>query len=385
VDEVAALMRQASEFDLAVSAWGGGAQRCLGNPLSRLDLVISLERLNQLLEYYPSDMTVAFQAGCSLQAANEALQANRQMLPLDAPLASQTTLGGIVATGPFATGLRRLAYGTVRDMLLGIQVVRADGRITRRGGMVVKNVAGYDMSRLQYGALGTLGIITQLNLKLFPQPENSRAILANLAELSQAGQVVNQLMSSRLQPATIAVFDARLTSQLNLGQEQPYWLLVRFDGREAAVKRQFNDTKGWLSAVEPQEIISWDETILATNWPVLVDFAQLADVEEDEILLRINVMPSGVVTALQYLKSTIKDMTCLVDAGCGVIWLRSSLVNIKSEVDAIRQRYPQTVVASGAKSQLKVWGATTIAADLMGQIKGRFNPHNLLNPGRFVV
>jgi D-lactate dehydrogenase (cytochrome) len=398
VEEVAAIMRQAGEAGLVVSPWGGGAQRCLGRRLPQLDLVVSMERLNQVLEHYPSDLTAAVQAGCTLQAANGVLSQAGQMLPLDAPLPAQSTLGGITAAGPLATGLRRLAYGTIRDMLLGIQVVRADGRVIRRGGMVVKNVAGYDMARLQYGALGTLGLITQLNLKLFPQPESTGAILAGFAGWPGAGQVVERLLASRLQPASVALFDAGLAAQLSLEQRAAHWVVVRYDGRAAAVERQLRETRSWMDQAKAQEIITWDETTLAGPWSQLVNFAQLASTETDGALLRLNLLSSETVEAVEQVMAYCagQELTghCLADAAAGVLWLRlqakagalaARLPNLHRQ---LVQRWPQTVVAAGApeaNQDLAVWGQPPAALSLMQTIKQRFDPQNLLNPGRYLL
>lgn len=401
VEEVSALLRHANELNLAVSAWGGGAQRALGNPLARLDLLINMQRLNKVLEHYPSDLTAAIQAGSTLQAANDALAQVGQTVPLDAPLPAQTTLGGIVAAGALAAGLRRLAYGTVRDMLVGIQVVRPDGRVIRRGGMVVKNVAGYDMSRLQYGALGTLGIITQLNLKLQPQPEHRGAILASFLNQAQAGVVVDNLMQSRLQPATIALFDSELANQLNLNHaegEQNPWLFVRYEGREAAVTRQIRDTKTWMAAANAKQIVSLNAKTLDKQWPTLVNFAQLAKTNANEALLRINVMPGEVINALERLQKegVQRGFACnyLTDAALGVIWLRLTApaehlaANLPILQQQLQQRWPQTVVAAcppKLKAQLNIWGQAPAALKLMQTIKQRFDAPNLLNPGRFVI
>jgi len=398
VEEISALMRCATEADLAVSPWDGGAQRYLGNPLARLDLVISLERMTEVLEHYPSDLTAAVQAGCTLQAANESLAKVKQMLPLDAPLAGQNTLGGIVAAGPLAAGLRRLSYGTVRDMMVGIQMVRTDGRVIRRGGMVVKNVAGYDMAKLQYGALDTLGVITQLNLKLFPQPEDSGAVLAGFADRAHAGQVVDKLMTSRLQPATITLFDAGLAAQLDVSQTQPYWLFVRFDGRAAAVSRQIKDTQNWMNAAGGGEIVTWEAATLNRYWTTLTDFAQMGQINADEALLRVNVMPAEVVNGLGRVSALCRehalDPHSLVDAASGVIWVRvqaeagqlaENLAPLQQQLLAVA---PQTVIAAcppELKPGLNVWGRPPKAAALMQRIRNRFDPLHILNPKRYLL
>ncbi len=397
VEEVSALMRQVSEMGLAVSTWDGGTLRAVGQTLDRLDLVISLERLNQVLEHHPSDLTAAVQAGATLQAANDAFGQHKQMIPLDAPLAGQATLGGIVAAGPLSTGLRRLAYGTMRDMLLGIQMVRADGRVVRRGGLVVKNVAGYDMSRLQYGALGTLGIITQVNLKLFPRPVESGAVVAGFADRTHAGQVIDRLMTSQLQPATIALLEDGLAGKLGLDADLPTWLFVRFDGHELAVARQLRDTGGWLTEAGTKTSVTWDAAALDNHWTTLTDFAQLA-AADDSALLRLNVPPADVIKALWRVTSQCSNHGLaphtLTDAANGIIWLRLTAGDeaLNHGLPALHkqllQQWPQTIIAAAPpelKNNLSVWGQPPHALNLMQRIKTRFDPQGVLNPGRYLV
>mgnify|MGYP001161815633 CR=1 FL=1 len=397
VEEVSALLRLAGEYRLAVTPQGGGSRRLLGNPASPADLVISLTRLNQILEHYPSDLTAAFQAGCSLAAANAALGQAGQMLPLDAPLAGQTTLGGIVAAGPLAAGLRRLAYGTARDLLLGLQFVRPDGRVVRRGGLVVKNVAGYDLARLQYGALGTLGLITQVNFKLFPRPEDSGALLAGFASRERAGQVIERLLASRLQPAAAALFAGQLAGELRLAGEL-HWLLLRFDGRAEAVARQLRDTGAWAAAAGAESVAEWDAPALAEHWAALTDFAQLANINPDAALLRLNVASSQVAAALAKLDALAGEaglaVSSLADAASGVIWLRLSAaeVSLAERLAGLHPRllarWPQTVVAAAApevRQNLAVWGQPPNALGLMQQIRRAFDPQQMLNAGRYLV
>src|SRR5262245_14456366 len=157
LDELSAVMHVAHEQRAAVAPWGGGTQQSIGNPPTRLDLVVRTERLNQVLVHEPDDLTISVAAGITIGALREHLARHRQMLPIDPPLPARATLGGLLATG--MDGPRRLGYGTLRELLIGITVVEADGRISRGGGMVVKNVSGFDMMKLYRGSLGTLAII----------------------------------------------------------------------------------------------------------------------------------------------------------------------------------------------------------------------------------
>jgi glycolate oxidase FAD binding subunit len=262
--------------------------------------------------------------------------------------------------------------------------------------MAVKNVAGYDMSRLQYGAMGTLGLITQVNLKLYPQPEASGALLAGFEQLAQAGQLIDQLMTSQLQPATMALLDGGLAQHVGLEGDTPHWLLARFDGRAAAVTRQLQDMEQW-AADSAAALTRWDGAALANQWPILTDFAQLAEAEASA-LLRLATPASAVVEAV----ARAVDLSAahglaaqtLVDAANGIIWLKLAAGD-KALADGLPrlhqellQSWPQTVIAAAApelKQNLAVWGTPPSAIDLMQRIRRTFDPQQLLNPGRFLV
>jgi len=155
--EVAAVVRVAAEAGVPIMPWGGGTAVDLGPPPPRAGIVLSLRRLGHLLEHEPGDLTVTAEAGMTLADLQTALRARGQWLSLDPPDAERATLGGVVAAN--ASGPRRQLYGTVRDLLIGLTVVTADGSLLHGGGKVVKNVAGYDLPKLFVGSHGTLGII----------------------------------------------------------------------------------------------------------------------------------------------------------------------------------------------------------------------------------
>ncbi len=398
VEEVSALMKLAHAHGVAVVPWGGGTRRQLGNPPQRYNLALHSGRLDAVVAHYPADLTLAVQAGRTLAAANDLLAAQGQFLPLDTPLPEQSTLGGIVASGPFGTGLRRLAYGTVRDMITGLQFVRADGRIVRRGGMVVKNVAGYDLARLQYGAFGTLGVITELNLKVQPLPESSLLFGAALSGFDAAAALLDRLAAAPLMPSSVLIVDSSTLDSRALGDDAPIWVLVRFDGRGAANARQLERVRSLLDPKQTVDTRDWSHEDLASIWGRLISQANLSGVEDGGALLRLNVAAADTVAALDGLSSecvaTGAHLSLLADAANGIIWakVRSSRAG-SSETSANliakwAQRWPQlTVAAAGAdlKESTPVWGAAPAALALMERIKARFDAQNLLNPGRFLV
>src|SRR5918995_3057509 len=167
VEETSELLRFAAEEGLAVSPRGGGTKASLGNPPRELDLILSTVRMDEVIEHVPGDQVVRVQAGIRLRDLQERLAGSDQMLGIDPP-EEGATVGGAVAAN--STGPRRYRYGTIRDLIIGITVILSDGTVAKAGGKVVKNVAGYDLSKLFTGSLGTLGVIANANFRLHPRP-----------------------------------------------------------------------------------------------------------------------------------------------------------------------------------------------------------------------
>jgi glycolate dehydrogenase FAD-binding subunit len=168
VGEVARCLAIAHAERLAVAPVGAGTRLGWGAPPWALDLVLSLARLDRIVAHEPADLTASVEAGVPLERLNAVLVPHRQRLPLDPARADRSTIGGLIATG--ASGPYRARYGTMRELMLGVTVVRADGTVVQGGGRVVKNATGYDMPKLHVGALGTLGVIVGVHLRLHPVP-----------------------------------------------------------------------------------------------------------------------------------------------------------------------------------------------------------------------
>jgi len=192
--EAAGLLRAAAAAGLAVVPRGAGTGFGWGSPPSRCDLVVDLRAMDQVIEHEAGDLVVRVQAGMTIGQLASALASAGQELALDVP--AEATVGGIVATG--TTGPRRLRYGSPRDLLIGLTVVRADGVIARSGGKVVKNVAGYDIGKLFAGSHGTLGLITEATFRLHPRPAAVTWVTAEfgVAERSDASTAPAGLVSA---------------------------------------------------------------------------------------------------------------------------------------------------------------------------------------------
>jgi glycolate oxidase FAD binding subunit len=211
VDEASALMAAAAAHDLAVVPRGGGTKLGWGAPPRRCDLVVDTLLLDGVLEHAAGDLVARVQAGVRLGRLGEVLDGAGQQLALDPPPAvpgtggdpGSATVGGTLATA--AAGPRRLRYGTPRDLVIGITVVRADGTVARSGGKVVKNVAGYDLGKLFVGSYGTLGLIVEATFRLHPLPAGVAYVTRDCSEADEAFRVVAASVGSELAPSAVEI------------------------------------------------------------------------------------------------------------------------------------------------------------------------------------
>ena len=175
-----------------------------GDVPRRLDVVLSMRRLAQTSEYDVANFTITAGAGMTFAQLTQLTAAHMQMLPLQYPF-STATLGGLIAANAYTP--KRLRYGGVRDLLLGLRIALPSGEIAHFGGKVVKNVAGYDMCKLFLGSLGTLGIIVEATFRLYAVPERDETLLAGLPSLASGAAAVAQLMATQLLPSQILLLN----------------------------------------------------------------------------------------------------------------------------------------------------------------------------------
>ncbi len=199
VDEASAVMRAAAALGLAVLPRGGGTKLGWGAAPGRCDLIVETRLMNAVIEHAAGDLVARVQAGVPAEHLATVLGAAGQRLALDPPgLGGGQTIGGLLATG--VAGPLRLRYGTPRDLLIGITVVRADGAVTRSGGKVVKNVAGYDLCKLYAGSYGTLGLIAEAAFRLHPLPAAAAFVTLECADAAAAQSLLTAAVDSPLAP-----------------------------------------------------------------------------------------------------------------------------------------------------------------------------------------
>ncbi|MDQ2688013.1 MAG: FAD-binding oxidoreductase, partial [Armatimonadota bacterium] len=227
--EVQDVVRRAQGW--AIVPWGGGTRQHVGYIPAQYDLALSTENLNVVTDYQPADLTVTAQAGVTLAQLQNILAEHGQWLPLDIAQPERQTIGGIVAAR--ADSLRRLAFGSVRDSLLGVSVVNAGGEIVKGGGKVVKNVAGFDLPKLFTGSLGTLGAIVTATFRVYPREASASTVLLRSNDNDGLGALAVRLLATTLVPSAID-----LTGTLGAAEQT---LAIRFEGSAAACDDQVRE------------------------------------------------------------------------------------------------------------------------------------------------
>jgi len=412
--QVSEVLRWASSEHVSLLPRGGGTRTGLGNVPRKADVVLDLGALDKLVDYQPADMTATVEAGVTLESLQEQLAPGGEFVPLEAALPGRSTVGGILSVG--SGGPLSHAYGLPREWLIGISVVTPQGVATKAGGKVVKNVTGYDLNKLYTGSLGTLGVIVEASFKLLPIDPHDGALLASFPSPAASIAAGRKLLHSQAAPmgchSVTSGVSRRLqdslkaaSQDLGLGEEDTALSLAFFSGRAKATGRRLEEAAALLlaegaTAVQRIEgraakgMLRWvtdvpSEVSLSSALVIKVSvqsrFAARTSAECGEVLL-FGEKPEQ-----------------MADPGFGSIRLfwpepaESPARGVNNEqpiLDAVQKtrqivhRYEGTTVVEQCplpvKRQIDVWGDAPDSLAVMRQIKDRFDPRGILNPGRFL-
>jgi glycolate oxidase FAD binding subunit len=365
---------------------GSGSKLGWGGVGKDVDLVISTERLNRVIEHAVGDLTVTVEAGVKLADLQNLLRQENQFLPLDPAYSQQATLGGIIATAD--SGSWRHRYGGVRDMLLGISFVRSDGQLAKAGGRVVKNVAGYDLMKLFTGSYGTLGVLTEFTFRVYPIPEASGTLVLT-GEAQAIASVTKTLLASALTPTAADLLSSVLVKQLGLSQG--IGLMVRFQSVRESVQEQSSRLLEVGQNLGLQGTV-YTEAEEVTLWQSLSEKIWKAS-QEPAITCKIGVLPTAAVTTLTKLDALTSSTGLGLIHGSGLGRLRLDPGTVTPQIIVELRQYCEsqggflTVLEApiSLKQQLDVWGYKGNALNVMRQIKQQFDPKNILSPDRFVA
>ena len=402
--DVAHCLSDLSAKSKTVVPWGGGSRMHIGNVPARYDVALDLSLLNSNIEHVPGDMTVVCDAGVKISELTSLLADANQRLPFDVAHPDIATIGGSVASNAPS----RLAprFGGIRDWIIGMSVVLADGTPTKTGGRVVKNVQGYDLHRLHTGAFGTLGVIVSVALKLVPVAEGTQTVAmwfdrlgvaANAA--TEVGNLNLQIEAARLYSGARAVGAIReLAANRHMDIEGPmngsgYLMLVQVSGSTPALFRQIDDLTGLAG------------TVPASGYEVLrgaseLDIWSYAETTGNDAMLslRIAAKPTVVLDIIGRLERSLgrtskAQTSSIVDVGYGSsqfnieeISDEDALAFVKDAKETVRDAGGSIIVEQcplAVKNEIDVYGIDASSAKIMKNMKHQFDPEGILNPGRF--
>ncbi len=371
--EAADLLTRLAGARQAVCFQGGGTQQGLGAPPRRLDALVRTGRLARVLDHAAADQVVSAEAGVTLAALQQTLAKERQRLSLDPPFAARSTLGGILACNTF--GPLRARHGAIRDLVLGVTLVRADGVVARGGGKVVKNVAGFDLPKLLCGSLGTLGLVAQLTLRVHPTPETSSVqAVRGLPSAGALLELLARVRAAQLEPAAL------LAARTAAGWD----LTVKFEGFEAGVKQQ----AARFAALGKVESVASGNGAFDPH---------LATRESSTLRFKLTFKP----TALPQVERLLGPVLALLpgaglsvypSVGAGFLCaagttdpdgLTRALAAAREEL-ALVARLVLEATPLALQPLLDPWGPAPSSLALHRALKDRFDPEGRLAPGRFV-
>jgi glycolate oxidase FAD binding subunit len=389
VDDLCRIVREQVRLGQAIYPQGGCTALDYGGIPRRAGVAVDTRSISGLVDYPFADMTITVQAGMTLSALRAILAGQRQRVLVDAPHPDRATLGGIYATN--TTGPRRHGAGRPRDQIIGVSFVTSEGAIVKGGGRVVKNVAGYDFPKLLTGSMGTLGIITQLTLKVRPIPEASAIAWVPFEKPASLAEALDQLNTSGTRPIALELLNgpaARTVGQ-GLGLAADHAILaIGFEDNAESVRWQVDRIKAELGRTD---LLVLEGELAAPLWEALTEFQAAPP---GPIGFVANLRPSSAASFAAELDP--QRWSVQAHAGNGIVRAHGlgdwTLETAARQIDPLRQRAVQEggnlILArcpTEWKDSLRVWGEPRPDWAIGDRVRAALDPHGAMNPGRFVV
>jgi len=406
-EEISAVVKFAAEYGRAIVTRGSGTGLSGGSVPSEGCIILCLTRLDKILSVDAANLTVRAQCGVITAAIDAAVQKHGLFYPPDPGSMKISTIGGNVAEN--SGGLRGLKYGVTRDYVMGLEVVLPDGRIAQFGNACVKDVAGYSMKDLFIGSEGTLGIITEVLLKVLPRPAARRTMLASYDRMEDAAQTVSDIIAAKIIPCTLEFLD-RMTigcvedyAKIGLPRDCEALLLMETDGHPAAVAEEAEQMLALARARGARDVrVARDDAeALQLASARRSAFAALARVRPTTILEDVTVPRDKLAEMVAFVAEVAKKHQLLVGTfgHMGDGNLHPTFLTDERDTEemarvheALEEIVTKTLALGGTITgehgvglAKKAWLRRQVGEnshDLMREIKRAWDPRNLLNPGK---
>jgi glycolate oxidase FAD binding subunit len=408
IDEVSKIVSFANQRHLTIIPMGNGTKMGMGGIPKRMDIVLSTTRLNRISDCDTDNLTLSVESGITLNEVQKKLgrEGKGYFLPLDPPFIDKATLGGIVATN--SSGPKRMLYGAVRDLIIGIKAVFPNGDIVISGGKTVKNVSGYDMSKLLIGSYGTLGIICEMTFKLLPLPEKEAALLVFFSKLEDADKFIHEILQSQFILASIEILNGMAMKKLKypmpISTEENYLVAIGLDGVAESIDRQVSEMGEMGKKNGCLEISVLNLERYHSFWLAVRKFYEgLVEDHPNFVSLKSNFLISKygeILTSYEKIgKESGMDCAFICHSGNGILYSHVFTgKNVRSKVESLIElikrftseavKYEGNLVVESSpllvKKRINVWGESRSDYEVMRRLKEQIDPAVILNPGRFV-
>lgn len=394
-EEISKLLSYANSNRKTISVMGGGTKRGFGGLTESADILLSLENYKGIVEHVAGDMTLTVKAGTTFKELQDYLEPFNQKVALDPSWPENATIGGIIAANE--SGPKRLGYGSSRDVVIGLRIVYPDGSIIRAGGKTVKNVAGYDMNKLFIGSMGTLGVLSEVTLKLRPIPKYESLVLLSFQEIDDAKTFAIKLLDSMMEPITLEVLSPTLSERL-IGKKL-HTIAISFEDVESSVHYQ----EAFIQQLKPTnagvEILEQESA--KTFWKRFYTISPNGAIQntshETEASLKVGVVNLDVLQVIRQCEILRDSQNVLIEAHgglahglCQVIIkgsksdVLSAINDMRSFVKSIEGYVVLKHLPLELRQKIEVWGETPAHQFILEGIKSKVDGNRILNPKRFV-
>lgn len=414
-EEVSGLVKFAAAEKLSMVITGARTKLGIGLPPRQFDFALDMTRLNRVLAYDPGDLTLSVEAGIPLSDVQRTLAAHGQFLPLEVPFMNRATAGGTIASAVDSS--LRQAYGTARDYVLGTEFITGEGIAAKSGGRVVKNVTGYDIHKVLAGSLGTLGVITRINLRTFPRPANMRSFVASFETCQYALALRRRISQSQLtllsfeilSPGAAEVLKSQAAERIERGpvagtsiSSKRWALIASFAGNDQVLARSERELREMASLCGANTVAIVGDERHDILFRGLREFVPIAlESSPAATIVKMAVLPSRMDDAVKLASLAAEENAvpwAAMARGVGIIYFallpaERTEQTLKAVARATSKMFTACASLDGNmtipwcpaewKPALNVWGPERGDFQLMRNVKKLFDPSDVFSPGRF--
>ncbi len=395
--EISDILQYASNHHLLVNIAGAGSKRGFGGEMESANILLSLEQYTGIVEHHAGDMTITVKAGTSFQEIQNYLKPFNQKIALDPFLPQQATIGGLIACND--SGPKRLGYGAARDAVIGLRIVYPDGKVIRSGGKVVKNVAGYDMNKLFIGSMGTIGVLSEVTIKLRPVTKDETTMLITFPnhKIEEIKAFSIQLLDSMIEPICFELLNPELTEIFS--GEKSFALLISFEDVEKSVQYQEEYLKKQIPKNAKMKKLKGEDS--ANFWQAFYQLVPnaLENPKNEKVKAAVKIGTVNVNIAPILKESSLIQDTCNVKIfghgglGHGIMQLYIDGAEV-DVIDALKKLRSLAKMYNGyavirhlpfnLRKQIDTWGEKPSSFFLLEGIKEKIDPKRMLNRHRYV-